>query len=119
MKRVLWISRHEMTPPQLADLERALGDTVELLLWTKTVESAEELIGPLKKADAAAAVLPAELLAELLRVAGKKPVLLAVSARRATGRTRTLPDGRREEEFVFVHRGWRQLLRLELETRAL
>ena len=31
MKKVLWISRHEMTTAQLSDLERIMGGTVKLL----------------------------------------------------------------------------------------
>ena len=42
MKQVLWVSRHEMTPQQLADLERALGDSVELRPWPDTVRFAAE-----------------------------------------------------------------------------
>lgn len=119
MKRVLWVSRHEMTPEQLADLERVMGGPVELLPWRDTVREAARLVPALKEADAAAVVLPLELLGELLPLAGGKPVLQAVSGREATGRTVTTPDGRREPEFAFVHRGWRQILRLEVETRLL
>jgi len=90
MKQVLWVSRHEMTPQQLADLETA---------------------------DAVAAVLPVDLLAELLDIAGQKPVLLASSVREVTGRTILLPDGRRENEVRFVHCGWRQLLCLTFKAR--
>lgn len=119
MKRVLWVSRHEMTRAQRADLERALGGPVELLPWRDTVGDALELAPALVQADAVAAVLPLELLAGLLALAKEKPVLQAVSGREATGRTITLPDGRREPEFAYVHRGWRQVIRLELETRSL
>lgn len=119
MKRVLWISRHEMTGAQIADLERALGGPVELLPWRDTVEDAAELAPAIAAADAVAAVLPPELLAGVLALAGEKPVLQAVSGREATGRVLTLPDGRREPEFAFAHRGWRRVLRLELETRPL
>ena len=119
MKRILWVSRHEMTPDQRADLERIMGGPVELLPWRDTVADAAELAPALARADAAAAVLPTELLAGLLALAGDKPVLLAVSGREATGRALTTPDGRQEAEFAYVHRGWRQLVRLELETRQL
>ena len=73
----------------------------------------------LEQADAVAAVLPPELLAKLLTLAGNKPVLRAVSERRATGCIRTLPDGRREQEFAYVHAGWEQLLRMDVRTRRL
>lgn len=116
MKRVLWVSRHEMIPDQRADLERALGGQVELFPWRDTVRDAAELVPALARVDAVAVVLPLELLAELLTLAGDKPVLQAVSGRDATGRTVTLPDGRQEPEFAYAHRGWRRILRLEVET---
>ena len=119
MKRVLWVSRHQMTGEQFADLERIMGGPVELIPWRDTVRDVTELVPALAQADAAAVVLPLELLGQLLPLAGEKPVLQAVSARQATGRTVTAPDGQQEPEFAFVHQGWRQVLRLELETRML
>ena len=119
MKRVLWISRHQMTAEQRSDLERVMGEAVELPPWTKTVENLAELRPEVEQADAVAAVLPVELLAELVRLAGKRPVLQTAAVRTPTGRVRTLPDGRREPEFAFAHGGWRQILRLELEVRDL
>lgn len=119
MKTVLWVSRHEMTPPQYADLERVLSDKVRLLPWSDTVEDINVLCPALEKSDAAAVVLPPELISSLLQAAGEKPILQAISARIPTGRTITLPDGRKEPEFAFVHRCWKQVLRLEIEMRQL
>ena len=42
-----------------------------------------------------------------------------MSERKATGRFHTLPDGRREQEFAYVHGGWEQLLRMDVRTRRL
>ena len=111
MKKVLWVSRHEMTAEQRADLDRVMGGA-ELLPWKETVTDVAQLLPLLEQADAVAAVLPPELLAKLLTLACNKPVLRAVSERRATGCIRTLPDGRREQEFAYVHAGWEQLLRM-------
>ena len=119
MKRVLWVSRHQMTQEQRADLERVMGGPVELVCWRDTVGDARELAPALAAADAAAVVLPLELLGQLLPLAGEKPVLQAACARVPTGRMVATPDGREEAEFAFVHQGWRQVIRLELETRAL
>lgn len=119
MKQVLWISRHEMTAEQRADLERAMGSPVALLPWRDTVTDVWELLPALRDADAVAAVLPPELLGALLRIAGEKPVLLSQSARIPTGRTRASPEGGQEPEFAFVHTGWRRLVRLEIETMPL
>lgn len=118
MKKVLWISRHEMTQEQRSDLDRITGGA-ELLLWKETVTDIAKLLPLLQQADAVAAVLPPELLAELLALAGDKPVLRAVSERKATGRFRTLPDGRREQEFVYVHGIWEQLLRMDVRSQRL
>nr|WP_140397532.1 hypothetical protein [Flavonifractor sp. An135] len=132
MKRVLWISRHQMTAEQRSDLERVIGEAVELHPWTETVEDLVELhpwtetvedladLRPeVERADAVAAVLPVELLAELVRLAGKRPVFQTAAVRTPTGRFHTLPDGRREPEFAFAHGGWQQILRLELEVKHL
>ena len=118
-KHVLWISRHTMTAAQRADLERALGGHVELLRWEETVEDVRALMPLIGRADAVAAVLPLDKLAELLWVAGNKPVLVARAGRVPTGRTVLLPDGRQEKEFAFEHRGWWQLLAVNIRERRL
>ena len=118
-KRVLWVSRHEMTPCQFADLERVLGGPVELVHWKDTVRSPEDLREALQDVDAAAVVLPPELLGEILRMASGKPVLRSVAGREKSGRTLTLPDGRQEAEFIFVHKGWEQILKADFQTRRL
>ena len=119
MKNVLWVSRHEMTDAQLADLERIMEGPVRLLPWRDTVRDVSALTPAVEQADAVAAVLPPELTARLLRLAGGKPVLQAVSRRLPTGRTRVTPQGGQEPEFAFVHDCWQQVLRLEIETKVL
>lgn len=119
MRTVLWVSRHEMTDAQLADLERIMEGSVRLLPWRDTVRDAAVLAPAVEEADAVAAVLPPELMAQLLRLAGEKPLLQAVSRRLPTGRTRITPEGRREPEFAFVHDCWQQVVRLEIETKKL
>ena len=75
MKRVLWISRHQMTQDQKYDLEQVLGDQVVLVMWTETVESMATLLPLVEQADAVAAVLPTNLLAQMWKhCRGKRPV---------------------------------------------
>lgn len=119
MKNVLWISRHEMTGEQRADLERALGGPVELTVWRDTVTDLSALCPAVETADAVAAVLPLDLLAGLLDLAGGKMVLRAVTRRVPTDTFRILPDGRREREYIYEHQYWEQVLRLRVETRRL
>ena len=106
-----------MTPEQIGGLRRLLGDEVELLRWRDTVEDLTNLKTEIREADAIAAVLPVEKLAELMSIAQGKPVLQAVSRRCPTGRTRETPEGTTEPEFTFVHRYWQQIIRLELEVK--
>ena len=118
-RRVLWVSRHSMTEDQRQDLERIMGGPVELDTWSDTVQDVEELRPRLREADAVAAVLPTEKLADLLMIAGKRPVLQAESARVPTGRWTIQPGGAVEREFAFIHQGWKQILEVRIRTRAL
>lgn len=119
MKKVLWISRHQMTKEQRADLEHIVGESVEMMQWSDTVKQIQQLQPAVETADFIAAVLPMELMAELLKLAGEKPVLQASSQRVATGRNIELSDGRTEPEFAFVHQGWKQVLSIEIVTKQL
>ncbi len=119
MKRVLWISRHQMSQEQLQGLEKAMGEPVELVWWTESVSSIDELRPALEQVDAVAAVLPLELMAQLIQAAGNKPVLRAVGERRLTGRWLDTPNGGREKESQFVYLGWQQVLRVEVEVKPL
>ena len=118
-RRVLWVSRHSMTEDQRQDLERIMGGPVELDTWSDTVRDVEELRPRLREAAAVAAVLPTEKLADLLKIAGKRPVLQAESARVPTGRWTIQPGGAVEREFAFIHQGWKQILEVRIRTRAL
>jgi len=119
MKRVLWISRHQMTSDQRYDLEQVLGDQVVLIRWTETVETVSTLIPLVEQADVVAAVLPTELLAQLWKYCQNKPLLQSVSQRVSTGRVHVFPDGTAEPEFRFVHGGWQRICRLELKVQQL
>ena len=118
-RRGLGVSRHTMTGDQRQDLERIMGGPVALDTWSDTVRDVEELRPRLREADAVAAVLPTEKLAELLKIAGKCPVFQAKSARVPTGRFTVQPGGIAEREFAFVHQGWQQILEVRIRTRAL
>lgn len=108
-----------MTFAQRKDLERVLDEPIEILPWKDTVKNISELIPLLRRADVTAVVLPPELIAELLPLMGEKPVLRAVSARRPSGYTLTLPDGRQEQQFDFVHLRWERIVECRIVTEAL
>ena len=119
MKCVLWISRHQMTNDQLCDLERIAQDSVNVLQWKDTLTDLSPVESMVRRADIIAAVLPLDLMAKLKQLAGDMPVLISVSKRIPTGCMRTLPDGREEPEFQFVHAGWEQIVELQLVTKLL
>lgn len=109
MKRVLWISRHELTGAQRAGLEAYCGTDVSLRWWRENVEQMAALASAIREADVIAAVLPVHLLAELVREAGDRPVLIE-EARRSL-----LPGGGGEVTVRFSHGRWQRVVRLELE----
>ena len=119
MKSVLWISRHQMTNDQLSDLERIAQDDINIMQWKDTLTDLSPVEPMVRRADIIAAVLPLDLIAQLKQLAGDTPVLIAVSKRIPTGRIHTLPDGREEQEFQFVHGGWEQIVELQLVTKLL
>ena len=119
MKNVLWISRHEMTKEQHSDLERIVGEPIKVETYADTVRDIATLRPMICRSQVIAAVLPLELLFLLVGEARDKPVLVAKSKRSPTGKMLTLADGRSEQEFAFVHDGWDEVVRLELETRRL
>lgn len=57
MKKVLWFSRHEMTPDQLA----ALGENIEIVQINRSINSAFELKDDIEGADIIAIVAPINL----------------------------------------------------------
>ena len=119
MKKFLWISRHEMTETQVADLERIMGGPIAMLEWKDTIHDISVLREHVRQVDAVGAVLPIDLLVEILRLADGKPVLRAVSKRVPTRNMITLADGRTEQEFEFVHSYWEQIISIEVKTKRL
>lgn len=116
MKTVLWISRHHMTTEQMEDLERVVGDKVELIQWDHTITDVEEIKPILEIVDAVAAVLPPETMSRLLPLMGHVPLLRGVSERRRKGVTQ---DENAETQYEYVHLCWERVLKCEYVTRRL
>ena len=109
MKKVLWISRHVLSPEQHAGLETVCGGPFRLEWWRENVEDAAQLREAVAHADVIAAVLPLHLLAEVTAMAGHRPVLIS-QARRVL-----VPTDGPEAAVRFTHGGWQRIKRLELE----
>jgi hypothetical protein len=104
MKKVLWFSRHEMTDEQ----RTALGE-VEITQVDKTIQHASELQGEIAQADIIAIVAPIGLQAEFLKLAGDKPVIVAVNER-----ILIKSDDGTESKAVFKFVKWERLLKIEV-----
>ena len=115
MKTILWVSRHDMTQPQLAQLKEVYGDICIAKLDSTVADTAEILASP---ADVYAVVLPLNLLAELRRNTDKE-VIQSVSGRVPTGKTVLNPaTGEYEQEYAYAHLYLQRILRPELETEV-
>jgi hypothetical protein len=104
MKKALWFSRHEMT----AEQRTALGD-VDITQVDKTIQHATELQDEIAQADIIAIVAPIGLQAEFLKLAGDKPVIVAVNER-----ILIKSDDGAESKAVFKFVKWERLLKIEV-----
>lgn len=104
MKKVLWFSRHEMTQEQ----QSALKDC-EIIQVNKTINSAFELQDEIAACDIIAIVAPINLQQQFLKLAGDKPVIMAVNDRVLVKQE----DGSEDKvEFRFVK--WERILKIEV-----
>jgi hypothetical protein len=127
MTKVLWFSRHEMTPDQRGALEAKLGDiTVTQVDGTMhnvhtpfkgkiNGEDAEipfpafkELV---KGFDVVAIVAPIHLQQQILGVAGETPVIFAESKRERI----SVPEGE-DPQFEFIFKRWKRLVEVKVVT---
>jgi len=65
--KVAWVSRHEPLPSQIEELERKLGENVEIVQISKTFRDVREVYYDIKSAGAqyAVVVLPLSMIAAL------------------------------------------------------
>jgi hypothetical protein len=117
-RKILWFSRHLMTPEQKAALTSKLGE-VEITHVNGTapnvhvpfqgeVDGVPQEISPLKELvkefDILAVVLPIGLLQQILPFAGERPVIQALNKR--------LFDG--GEKVTFEFQKWQQVKKVEV-----
>lgn len=98
-KRVMWFSRHDMTESQM----KALGDC-EITKIDRTIQSAYELEKEISEHDVIAIVAPINLQAQFIKIAGNKPVIMAVN-------DRILKD---DGSYEFVFNKWEQIDKIEV-----
>ena len=117
MKKILWVSRHQMTKTQLSDLHRIYGK-FQLTQFDQTVENIETVLAV--PADVYAVVLPLQLLADLKKATNAE-IIQPVSGRVRTesAKYHNQASGSLETEYMFEHLYWQKINRFELETEKL
>lgn len=118
--KILWLSRHNMTGEQYADLKRIYGN-VEIKQVSKTVNGWQDVVDLGYDCDVLAVVLPISILADLTNPRNnRKPVIRAKSNRVPTGKSVLNPaTGKEEEEYLFEHVGWEQIESVVLSVKEL
>ena len=105
-KKVLWVSRHQMTPEQ----REALGEVEKIVQIDRTLQSAFELEKEIGEADVIAIVAPINLQQQFLRLAGEKPVIMAKNNREVV----PAEDGG-ESKVIFHFEKWERLKKIVIE----
>ena len=102
MKKVLWLSRHEMTSEQEETLGRLAMDEIEIIKVDRTVSAAEEVIKLADdfQCDILAVVLPVGLLSKVYELKGDRALISARSKRELVK-----VDGE-ESKVAFKFDGW-------------
>ena len=118
--RVLWLSRHELTEAQVADLNQIYGE-IEVKTFKQSVSSWKDVVEAGTDCDVLAVVLPPAILADLTNPRNNsKPVIRAKANRVPTGNTIVNPaTGKEETEYRFEHAGWERVVKIEVVVEAL
>ncbi|MBQ8749664.1 MAG: hypothetical protein IJZ29_04290 [Clostridia bacterium] len=107
MKKILWLSRHQMTEEQIGSLKEKYGE-VEVVQHDEQVNSASEILPLINEVDILAVVLPIDMVGNLLKLTDK-PIIYAKNGREFTA------DGK----VAFSFNGWHQYLKVDIETKPL
>jgi hypothetical protein len=109
MVKVMWFSRHPLSPEQLADMERIYG-ACAITQVNRTIQSATELHEEITSHDVIAIVAPLPLQAEFLKLAGDdKHVIFCKNER-------IIVD---EAKVEFKHAGWFRIREIRTVFEAL
>lgn len=107
--KVLWFSRHDMTPAQSQTLVNKLGG-FELVKADGTIPNAFAIQPLVEECDVIAIVAPTNLQEQFLKIAGEKPVIMALNRREL------VPDENGgESKAIFVFEKWERILRIIIE----
>lgn len=118
-KKILWLSRHDMTEEQVSDLKRIYGDDTEVTKVDKTIKTADDILDGTDAFDIFAVVLPIDLIADLFAKTNKE-IITAKSERVRTNETVFNPATQKNEpQFKFVHKCWQRYKTVKIEMEQL
>ena len=107
--KILWFSRHNMTPIQYDDLCKIYDCNVEIKQVNRTIKQAYELMKDMDDCDAAAVVMPLNLQEQMLSMLDDKPMLISKNHR--------VMD--ENGNFKFIHAGWEQIKEIKIVKEVL
>ncbi len=118
--KILWVSRHELSASQMEDLKRIYGE-IKVKKFDQTVKSWRDVVEAGSDCEVFAVVLPPALLADLVNPRNNsKPVIRSRMQRVQTGKTIVNPaTGKEEQEVMFLHEAWEQVLKIDIVTKDL
>lgn len=110
--KILRLTRHTVTPDQLAELHRIYDSNVEIVEVSETVPNATRVVELIQEhsADVVEAVLPLPLMSELLKIVGEVPVIRAITRREINA-------AGEKAQFVFDH--YERIVRVEVVSERL
>lgn len=113
MKKVLWVSRHDLTSEQISGLIKILKDQFLYTKYDETVKNAEELNQILveNNYDAIVAVLPVNLLSELKKINPEIKIIVPRSKRKLIKK-----NNNEESKVIFEFDGFEIIKTLIYES---
>lgn len=113
MKKILWLSKHDLTNDQIEDLKKIYGN-IEITKVDMTVNDGKTVVEIGRNFDILAVVLPIHIQEQLLKLTNK-PVISCKNDRIPTGNK--TDNG--ETEYKFKHNHWFQIKSIEIQTKKL
>ena len=108
-KKVLWFSRHVMKPEQSQALIDKL-EGFELVQVDGTIPNAFAIKEFIDECDVIAIVAPIHIQEQVLRIAGNKPVIMALSRRELV-----MDENGGESKAEFIFEKWERLKKIVVE----
>lgn len=121
MNKIIWISRHDMTNSQLDDLKNIFGEELSIYKYDKTISENDDIKKVIAGFDIVAVVLPLEIINEIHKIKSNDVrVIQSISERVMSDEfVVNAATGKSEREYIFVHKYWKEIVDIDLNTKIL